>query len=162
MEKSFERWERYLKASAYKAARYTTCAMDDAMSEAFLIFAKALETHDPAKGAFSTHLISRLRELPARCRSLAYRQPTNAPRLLVDTRIECDVDKIFRERKKLSREADEILEWIFGVGLAPDGRVPRENRAVRELRGRFSTREIARAWEELRRWWTNIEAEVVL
>lgn len=153
----FEDYVGMIRKTAHRYSKMYNIEYEEIEGEGFEIYCKALETFDPTKSSFSTHLFNHLKRLNRFCKkyvdtrsvevsdeSLEYFESTNG--------VYEHFDLIEDARTSLSSVAFKVFEWILGRTWDKKGvRTPSPFRASLELG--ISRGEARKAWEEIGKYW---------
>lgn len=151
----FEDYQRLCYSRAYHEARRhgNIHKVDDYISASHEVFVKALNSYDEKKGAFSTHLHTRLRNLH-RYATMSYNQrelKETASEYQAMSRISQSVSTLMLNQEKLSCIAKQILDGIM-AGEFMSNRTPMSENKI-YIKTSFTHPQIRSAVEELQSWY---------
>jgi len=156
----YEKHKKQIYGIVHKtAAKWAGVSRDELASEAYVAFCKALNTYDPDKAAFSTHLQwTVFGKLAGICKSEHRQRIRNTGGAMIQERPAryTDFCRVLEEREilaRLSPDASELLRNMLNSQVQPatkNGRVSLER--VYEVFGRvrgWTYRYTERVWAEL-------------
>lgn len=123
MKTEFEKYVNCVRKSAHYYADKYRMDYEDLEAEGFKIYLEALESYQPEKSSFITHLTWELKRLNYYCvKEKSYSQPLQSiedckqVERISDSRMDNPTleDILDFARKSLSRTAYRILDWILG------------------------------------------------
>lgn len=149
-----------IRKAAWHYAQQYKIEFLELMSEGNEIFLNALETHDPEKSKFGTHLTWQLMRIGDYCKAVH----KNAARFvshtddLIDDREDFKSDFVTLKEHKLAA-SDEVTEILNIIGeWDGKGCRPSYNSVQKRLRTSDRTsRQIKSAWESAEKWWAEYE-----
>lgn len=151
----FEIYVNAIRKCAHHYADIYNIDYDELEAQGYLIYCEALESYDPSKSKFITHLMSELRGLGNYARSL-YKHERYGAYSLDDTFVEFEsnalpgLDEILEiGNNSLSKIAYEVFEWILKRSWE---KVGRSKPTITNVCDQFNiTKTVAeRVWKEIR------------
>jgi hypothetical protein len=160
----FENYIGMIRKMSHKYSKMYNLDYEDVEGRGFEIYLETLESYDPTKGSFSTHLFSNLRKLGHWCRQYIrfneYSLSDEALDVIESEGEKPTLDNVVSDAKNyLSENAMKVFEWILGRSWERKGvRTPSPYRASKELG--ISRDEARKVWSEIKTYW-NTEGELL-
>ena len=160
----FENYVGMIRKMSHKYSKMYNLDYEDVEGRGFEIYCETLESYDPTKGSFSTHLFSNLRKLGHWCRQYIrfneYSLSDEALDVIESEGEKPTLDNVISDAKNyLSENAMRVFEWILGRSWERKGvRTPSPYRASKELG--ISRDEARKVWSEIKTYW-NTEGELL-